>query len=210
MEKRHRGPGLAAGQLYSYPARRWRKRRRAHPARGPAARLPRHQTRSRLGGEEGGRAAGGRQQSGGAAAAHRRSGQAGAAGSARRRRRGRVPRGQQPRQEAHSGAGGLSGRLGRRGLRGGHAEAAREGQGQGQRCRGRSQEAGRGHPGGSGQALRVRHLRQALQEPAGPELPLRALALGRGGGRRQGRLAAAHPPCPSAPTSTSPKKAPTG
>lgn len=25
MEKRHRGPGLASGQLYSYPARRWRK-----------------------------------------------------------------------------------------------------------------------------------------------------------------------------------------
>uniref|UniRef100_A0A670JZL6 DPF1-3 N-terminal domain-containing protein n=1 Tax=Podarcis muralis TaxID=64176 RepID=A0A670JZL6_PODMU len=26
MEKRHRGPGLAPGQLYTYPARCWRKR----------------------------------------------------------------------------------------------------------------------------------------------------------------------------------------
>ncbi|XP_077995581.1 zinc finger protein ubi-d4-like isoform X2 [Glandiceps talaboti] len=31
MQKRHRGPGLATGQLYTYPARRWRKRRRPPP-----------------------------------------------------------------------------------------------------------------------------------------------------------------------------------
>ncbi|XP_012696906.1 zinc finger protein ubi-d4 isoform X1 [Clupea harengus] len=31
MEKRHRGPGVAPGQLYTYPARRWRKKRRSHP-----------------------------------------------------------------------------------------------------------------------------------------------------------------------------------
>uniref|UniRef100_A0A8B9G4G6 Double PHD fingers 3 n=1 Tax=Amazona collaria TaxID=241587 RepID=A0A8B9G4G6_9PSIT len=31
MEKRHRGPGLAPGQLYTYPARCWRKKRRLHP-----------------------------------------------------------------------------------------------------------------------------------------------------------------------------------
>ncbi|XP_064407952.1 zinc finger protein ubi-d4 isoform X3 [Latimeria chalumnae] len=35
MEKRHRGPGSAPGQLYSYPARRWRKKRRAHPPEDP-------------------------------------------------------------------------------------------------------------------------------------------------------------------------------
>uniref|UniRef100_UPI00398F2EAD zinc finger protein DPF3-like n=1 Tax=Pristiophorus japonicus TaxID=55135 RepID=UPI00398F2EAD len=31
MEKRHRGPGLSPGQLYTYPARYWRKKRRLHP-----------------------------------------------------------------------------------------------------------------------------------------------------------------------------------
>ncbi|CAL1573611.1 unnamed protein product [Knipowitschia caucasica] len=31
MEKRQRGPGMAPGQLYTYPSRRWRKRRKAHP-----------------------------------------------------------------------------------------------------------------------------------------------------------------------------------
>ncbi|XP_060736124.1 zinc finger protein DPF3-like isoform X2 [Tachysurus vachellii] len=30
MERHHRGPGLAAGQMYSYPARCWRKKRRLH------------------------------------------------------------------------------------------------------------------------------------------------------------------------------------
>ncbi|XP_061468684.1 zinc finger protein ubi-d4-like [Rhineura floridana] len=40
MEKRHRGPGLASGQLYSYPARRWRKRRRAHPPEDPRLSFP--------------------------------------------------------------------------------------------------------------------------------------------------------------------------
>ncbi|XP_027529389.1 zinc finger protein ubi-d4-like, partial [Neopelma chrysocephalum] len=40
MEKRHRGPGLAAGQLYSYPARRWRKKRRAHPPEDPRLAFP--------------------------------------------------------------------------------------------------------------------------------------------------------------------------
>uniref|UniRef100_A0A5F8G4W1 Double PHD fingers 2 n=1 Tax=Monodelphis domestica TaxID=13616 RepID=A0A5F8G4W1_MONDO len=40
MEKRHRGPGLASGQLYSYPARRWRKKRRAHPPEDPRLTFP--------------------------------------------------------------------------------------------------------------------------------------------------------------------------
>uniref|UniRef100_A0A6I8PHD9 Double PHD fingers 2 n=1 Tax=Ornithorhynchus anatinus TaxID=9258 RepID=A0A6I8PHD9_ORNAN len=40
MEKRHRGPGLASGQLYSYPARRWRKKRRAHPPEDPRLSFP--------------------------------------------------------------------------------------------------------------------------------------------------------------------------
>ncbi|KAL4622951.1 zinc finger protein ubi-d4-like isoform X1 [Arapaima gigas] len=31
MEKRHRHPGLNHGQLYTYPARRWRKKRDVHP-----------------------------------------------------------------------------------------------------------------------------------------------------------------------------------
>ncbi|XP_026546035.1 zinc finger protein ubi-d4 isoform X5 [Notechis scutatus] len=40
MEKRHRGPGLASGQLYSYPARRWRKKRRSHPPEDPSLSFP--------------------------------------------------------------------------------------------------------------------------------------------------------------------------
>lgn len=32
--------GLAAGQLYSYPARRWRKKRRAHPPEDPRLAFP--------------------------------------------------------------------------------------------------------------------------------------------------------------------------
>uniref|UniRef100_A0A3B3RNT5 Double PHD fingers 2 n=1 Tax=Paramormyrops kingsleyae TaxID=1676925 RepID=A0A3B3RNT5_9TELE len=40
MEKRHRGPGLAPGQLYTYPARRWRKKRRAHPPEDPRLAFP--------------------------------------------------------------------------------------------------------------------------------------------------------------------------
>ncbi|XP_072573640.1 zinc finger protein ubi-d4-like isoform X4 [Paramormyrops kingsleyae] len=35
MEKRHRSPAMNPGQLYSYPARRWRKKRRAHPSEDP-------------------------------------------------------------------------------------------------------------------------------------------------------------------------------
>ncbi|KAM5138090.1 zinc finger protein ubi-d4 isoform 2-T2 [Mantella aurantiaca] len=40
MEKRHRGPGTAPGQLYTYPSRRWRKRRRAHPPEDPRLAFP--------------------------------------------------------------------------------------------------------------------------------------------------------------------------
>ncbi|PIO24710.1 hypothetical protein AB205_0128440 [Aquarana catesbeiana] len=40
MEKRHRGPGTAPGQLYTYPSRRWRKRRRAHPPEDPRLTFP--------------------------------------------------------------------------------------------------------------------------------------------------------------------------
>ncbi|XP_063058788.1 zinc finger protein ubi-d4 isoform X3 [Engraulis encrasicolus] len=40
MEKRHRGPGMAPGQLYTYPARRWRKKRRAHPPEDPRLAFP--------------------------------------------------------------------------------------------------------------------------------------------------------------------------
>ncbi|XP_063046147.1 D4, zinc and double PHD fingers family 2, like isoform X2 [Engraulis encrasicolus] len=40
MEKRHRSPGTAPGQLYTYPARRWRKKRRAHPPEDPALVFP--------------------------------------------------------------------------------------------------------------------------------------------------------------------------
>uniref|UniRef100_A0A673G2J1 Zinc finger protein ubi-d4-like n=1 Tax=Sinocyclocheilus rhinocerous TaxID=307959 RepID=A0A673G2J1_9TELE len=40
MEKRHRGPGVAPGQLYTYPARRWRKKRRANPPEDPRLAFP--------------------------------------------------------------------------------------------------------------------------------------------------------------------------
>ncbi|XP_056106301.1 D4, zinc and double PHD fingers family 2, like isoform X1 [Rhinichthys klamathensis goyatoka] len=40
MEKRHRSAGTAPGQLYTYPARRWRKKRRAHPPEDPALVFP--------------------------------------------------------------------------------------------------------------------------------------------------------------------------
>ncbi|XP_061558664.1 zinc finger protein ubi-d4-like isoform X1 [Phycodurus eques] len=40
MEKRHRGPGKAPGQLYTYPSRRWRKKRRAHPTVDPRLVFP--------------------------------------------------------------------------------------------------------------------------------------------------------------------------
>uniref|UniRef100_A0A3B3R4D7 Double PHD fingers 3 n=1 Tax=Paramormyrops kingsleyae TaxID=1676925 RepID=A0A3B3R4D7_9TELE len=39
MEQRHRGPGLAAGQMYTYPARCWRKKRRLHTPVDPQLRL---------------------------------------------------------------------------------------------------------------------------------------------------------------------------
>ncbi|XP_061099881.1 zinc finger protein DPF3-like isoform X3 [Conger conger] len=39
MEQRHRGPGVGAGQMYTYPARCWRKRRRMHPPVDPQLRL---------------------------------------------------------------------------------------------------------------------------------------------------------------------------
>ncbi|XP_032803650.1 zinc finger protein ubi-d4-like isoform X9 [Petromyzon marinus] len=39
MEKRHRGPGVAPGQLYTYPARRWRKKRRLPPPEDPRLRI---------------------------------------------------------------------------------------------------------------------------------------------------------------------------
>ncbi|XP_055368377.1 D4, zinc and double PHD fingers family 2, like isoform X5 [Betta splendens] len=40
MEKRHRSAGVAPGQLYSYPARRWRKKRRSHPPEDPRLAFP--------------------------------------------------------------------------------------------------------------------------------------------------------------------------
>ncbi|XP_061754319.1 zinc finger protein ubi-d4 isoform X2 [Nerophis ophidion] len=40
MEKRHRGPGMAPGQLYTYPSRRWRKKRRCHPPEDPRLIFP--------------------------------------------------------------------------------------------------------------------------------------------------------------------------
>ncbi|XP_035636794.1 zinc finger protein ubi-d4-like isoform X3 [Oncorhynchus keta] len=40
MEKRHRGPGVAPGQLYTYPSRRWRKKRRSHPPEDPRLIFP--------------------------------------------------------------------------------------------------------------------------------------------------------------------------
>uniref|UniRef100_A0A674D676 Zinc finger protein DPF3-like n=1 Tax=Salmo trutta TaxID=8032 RepID=A0A674D676_SALTR len=39
MEQRHREPGVAAGQMYTYPARCWRKKRRLHPPMDPQLRL---------------------------------------------------------------------------------------------------------------------------------------------------------------------------
>ncbi|KAI1897292.1 hypothetical protein AGOR_G00081820 [Albula goreensis] len=39
MEQRHRGPGMGAGQMYTYPARCWRKKRRMHPPVDPQLRL---------------------------------------------------------------------------------------------------------------------------------------------------------------------------
>uniref|UniRef100_A0A3B4A945 DPF1-3 N-terminal domain-containing protein n=1 Tax=Periophthalmus magnuspinnatus TaxID=409849 RepID=A0A3B4A945_9GOBI len=39
MEKQHRRPGRAAGQMYTYPARCWRKKRRLHPPLDPQLRL---------------------------------------------------------------------------------------------------------------------------------------------------------------------------
>uniref|UniRef100_A0A3P9B6F0 D4, zinc and double PHD fingers family 2, like n=1 Tax=Maylandia zebra TaxID=106582 RepID=A0A3P9B6F0_9CICH len=40
MEKRHRSAGVAPGQLYTYPARRWRKKRRSHPPEDPRLAFP--------------------------------------------------------------------------------------------------------------------------------------------------------------------------
>uniref|UniRef100_A0A8C7LGC0 Double PHD fingers 2 n=1 Tax=Oncorhynchus kisutch TaxID=8019 RepID=A0A8C7LGC0_ONCKI len=40
MEKRHRGPGVTPGQLYTYPSRRWRKKRRALPPEDPRLVFP--------------------------------------------------------------------------------------------------------------------------------------------------------------------------
>ncbi|OCT81766.1 zinc finger protein ubi-d4 B isoform X3 [Xenopus laevis] len=40
MEKRHRGQASAPGQLYTYPSRRWRKKRRAHPPEDPRLSFP--------------------------------------------------------------------------------------------------------------------------------------------------------------------------
>ncbi|XP_042354917.1 zinc finger protein ubi-d4 isoform X1 [Plectropomus leopardus] len=40
MEKRHRGPGMAPGQLYTYPSRRWRKKRRSHSQEDPRLIFP--------------------------------------------------------------------------------------------------------------------------------------------------------------------------
>ncbi|KAJ8337966.1 hypothetical protein SKAU_G00369320 [Synaphobranchus kaupii] len=53
MEKRHRGPGIAPGQLYTYPARRWRKKRRSHPPEDPPPCFPSPQSRGGAGAEEG-------------------------------------------------------------------------------------------------------------------------------------------------------------
>ncbi|TNM99211.1 hypothetical protein fugu_013775 [Takifugu bimaculatus] len=40
MEKRHRSAGVAPGQLYTYPARRWRKKRRSTPPEDPRLAFP--------------------------------------------------------------------------------------------------------------------------------------------------------------------------
>ncbi|XP_039597775.1 zinc finger protein DPF3 isoform X2 [Polypterus senegalus] len=39
MERRHRGPGLTSGQMYTYPARCWRKKRRLQPPGDPQLHL---------------------------------------------------------------------------------------------------------------------------------------------------------------------------
>ncbi|XP_062379596.1 zinc finger protein DPF3-like isoform X3 [Sardina pilchardus] len=39
MERHHRGPGMTAGQMYTYPARCWRKKRRLHTSMDPRLRL---------------------------------------------------------------------------------------------------------------------------------------------------------------------------
>ncbi|XP_036810779.1 zinc finger protein DPF3 isoform X1 [Oncorhynchus mykiss] len=39
MERHHRSPGVAAGQMYTYPARCWRKKRRLHASMDPRLRL---------------------------------------------------------------------------------------------------------------------------------------------------------------------------
>ncbi|XP_028848974.1 zinc finger protein DPF3 isoform X2 [Denticeps clupeoides] len=39
MERHHRGPGMTAGQMYTYPARCWRKKRRPHTAVDPRLRF---------------------------------------------------------------------------------------------------------------------------------------------------------------------------
>uniref|UniRef100_A0A4W5LQU8 C2H2-type domain-containing protein n=1 Tax=Hucho hucho TaxID=62062 RepID=A0A4W5LQU8_9TELE len=39
MERHHRSPGVAAGQMYTYPARCWRKKRRLHTSMDPRLRL---------------------------------------------------------------------------------------------------------------------------------------------------------------------------
>ncbi|XP_072302387.1 zinc finger protein ubi-d4 isoform X2 [Eucyclogobius newberryi] len=49
MEKRHRGPGMAPGQLYTYPSRRWRKRRIAHPPEDPHLIFPHLKTEIDIG-----------------------------------------------------------------------------------------------------------------------------------------------------------------
>uniref|UniRef100_A0A7N4UYC5 DPF1-3 N-terminal domain-containing protein n=1 Tax=Sarcophilus harrisii TaxID=9305 RepID=A0A7N4UYC5_SARHA len=40
MEKHHRGPGRAPGQWYSYPARRWQKKRQAYLLDDPLLSFP--------------------------------------------------------------------------------------------------------------------------------------------------------------------------
>uniref|UniRef100_A0A3Q4G5A0 DPF1-3 N-terminal domain-containing protein n=1 Tax=Neolamprologus brichardi TaxID=32507 RepID=A0A3Q4G5A0_NEOBR len=40
MERHHRSPGVAAGQMYTYPARCWRKKRRLHNSTDPRLVFP--------------------------------------------------------------------------------------------------------------------------------------------------------------------------
>ncbi|XP_072030944.1 zinc finger protein ubi-d4-like isoform X2 [Amphiura filiformis] len=40
MQKRHRGPGLEAGQIYTYPSRRWRKKKQTRQYYQPDGKLP--------------------------------------------------------------------------------------------------------------------------------------------------------------------------